>query len=42
MTLPEYIESLNLSPEAIDEMLSERMRNILKIILALVEEERNK
>lgn len=42
MTLPEYIESLNLSPEAIDEMLSERMRNILKIILAFVEEERNK
>ncbi len=40
MTLPEYIESLNLSPESIDEMPPERMRNILKIILALVEEEK--
>ena len=40
MTLPEYIQFLNLSPEAIDEMPPEQMRNILKIILALVEEEK--
>lgn len=40
MTLPEYIKFLNLSPEEIDEMPPERMRNILKIILAMVEEER--
>ena len=42
MTLPEYIESLNLSPESIDEMPPERAKEILKIVVALVEEERNK
>lgn len=40
MTLPEYIQLLNLSSEEIDEMPPERMRNILKIILAMVEEEK--
>lgn len=40
MTLPEYIQFLNLSSEEIDEMPPERMRNILKVILAMVEEER--
>lgn len=40
MTLPEYIQFPNLSPEEIDKMPPERMRNILKIILAMVEEEK--
>lgn len=40
MTLPEYIQLLNLSPEEIDEMPPERTRNILKVILAIVEEEK--
>lgn len=39
MTLPEYIQLLNLSPGGIDEMPPERMRNILKIILAMAEED---
>lgn len=40
MTLTEYIQFLNLSPDQIDEMPPERMRNILKVILAIVEEEK--
>lgn len=40
MTLPEYIQFLKLSPEEIDKMPPERMRNILKVILAMVEEEK--
>lgn len=40
MTLPEYIQLLDLSLEEIDKMPPERMRNILKVILAMVEEER--
>lgn len=39
MTLSEYIQLLNLSPEAINKMPPERMRNILKVILAMAEEE---
>lgn len=41
MTLSEYIQLLNLSSEEIDKMPPERMRNILKVILAMVEEEEN-
>jgi len=41
MTLSEYIQFLNLSPEEIDKMPPERMRNILKVILAMVEEEKD-
>lgn len=40
MTLPEYIKFLNLSPEEIDEMPPERMINILKVVVAMVEEEK--
>ena len=40
MTLPEYIQALNLTPEKIDEMPPERAREILKIVVTIVEEER--
>lgn len=42
MTLTEYIQFLNLSPDQIDEMLPERMRNILKVVVVMAEEEKKR
>lgn len=39
MTLLEYIQLLNLSSKQIDEMPPERMRNILKVMVAIWNEE---
>lgn len=38
MTLTEYITSLNLTPDAIDEMPEERAKQLLKVILAVIED----
>lgn len=39
MTLTEYIQFLDLSPDQIDKMPPEQMRNILKVVVVMVEEE---
>lgn len=40
MILTEYIKSLSLNPEKIDKIPEEQVKEILKIIIALNEEEK--